>query len=397
VITALITLTVGTRAAAQTEEILHNFDGPFEAGGIYPNGGLIMDSAGNLYGTTANDSDDCTDSGCGTVFELVLGTDGDYTEKVLHTFSGSGKNAWGPEAGVVMDASGNLYGTTVFGGSSGSGAAFKLTLIDGVWKESVIHNFAAYESDGEQPVESVALDSAGSVFGATENGGSDHAGTIFEISPNGSGGYTEKTIHSFKNTDGAHPTGNVIIDSAGNLYTLTGIGGTIGEGTLIELSPTTSGSWTEAVLYDFSGSPGPYLTADASGNFYGVAGGGNTDESFVWKLSPATGGAYTEQVLYNICTETGCPIGYGPIGVVLDAAGNIYGTNYGGGAYTYGTAFELSPSVGGGYTATLLHSFGNGTDGAQPNGTLLYSGGVLYGATTYGGKHGGGTIFQVTP
>jgi uncharacterized repeat protein (TIGR03803 family) len=388
---------VGTRAAAQTEEILHNFNGPFEAGGIYPNGGLIMDSAGNLYGTTANDSDDCSDSGCGTVFELVLGADGDYTEKVLHTFSGSGKNAWGPEAGVVMDASGNLYGTTVFGGSSGSGAAFKLTLIDGVWKQTVIHNFAAYESDGNQPVAGVTLDSAGNVYGTTENGGSDHAGTIFEISPNGSGGYTQKTIHSFKQSDGGYPMGNVIIDSVGNLYTLTGIGGTIGEGTLVELSPKTGGGWTETVLYNFSDIPGPYLTVDASGNFYGIAGGGNNNQGVIWKISPTAEGTYTEQVLYDICTETACAIGTGPVNVVLDAAGNIYGTNYAGGAYTYGTAFELSPSVGGGYTATVLHNFGNGTDGEQPDGRLLLSGGVLYGATTYGGKHGGGTIFQVTP
>jgi uncharacterized repeat protein (TIGR03803 family) len=390
-------LTAGTRAAAQTEKLLHSFNGPGEAGGLYPNGSLIIDAAGNLYGTTPADGNSCTGSSCGTVFELEPATGGTYTEKVLHAFSRSGKDAWNPEAGLAMDASGNLYGTTIAGGAYGEGVAFKLTLTDGAWIETVLHSFGASSNDGVEPLGALILDATGNVYGTTYSGGAHNSGTVFEISPNGSGGWMEKVVLAFNGNDGAYPFAKLAMDSAGNIYGSTTVSNT-SSGTAFELSPVAGGHWTFTTLYYFTVAPSAGFILDASGNLYSTtAYGGTNGEGAVIELSKSTGGTWTEQTLYSFCSLSDCGDGSAPNGVVFDSAGNLYGTAYNGGAYEYGTAFKLMPATGGTWSVTVLHSFGNGTDGANPEGVVLDASGNLDGATLYGGRHGYGSVFQIAP
>jgi uncharacterized repeat protein (TIGR03803 family) len=392
IVTVLI-LAASSVAAAQTEKMLHVFKGPsIPNGSGYPNGGLIADAAGKLYGTTAATGNSCSGGACGTVFELSPTETGGYTQTVLHSFSMSGTQPWNPQAGLAMDASGNLYGTTYAGGVEGAGTVFKLTLGAGVWTGTVLHSFGGPD-DGAQPVAAVTLDAAGNVYGTTQTGGRYNEGVVFKLSPNPSGGWSEKILHAFKN-DGSNPQGSLIFDSAGNLYGTT----LSSQGSVFELSPTLTGPWTEKVIYSFESAPGSQLTMDVAGNLYGTTGEfGSENAGFVWELTPSSG-TWSEQVIYNFCSEAHCAGGFGSSGVVIDPAGNLYGTTAGGAAYAEGAAYELSPPApGGSWTHTVLHAFGNGTDGAQPSGTLLYNAGKLYGATLYGGKYGFGTVFQITP
>ena len=186
---ASTTLLAGTLAAAQTEKILHVFKGPSIPGGsAYPNGGLIADAAGNLFGTTAAEGNSCSGAACGTVFELSPTGTGGYTQKVLHVFSMNGKKPWNPQAGLAMDASGSLYGTTLAGGLAASGAVFQLTFANGVWTETVLHSFGA-TGDGSSPQVGVVLDAAGNIYGSTPiTAGPNGSGVVYEISPKAGGG-----------------------------------------------------------------------------------------------------------------------------------------------------------------------------------------------------------------
>jgi uncharacterized repeat protein (TIGR03803 family) len=396
VVTALATTTPVT---AQTEQRLHAFAGFHNEGHAngYPNGGLIADAAGNLYGTTAALGNPCTTSNCGSVFELSPATGGGYTMTVLHGFTSIGKRPWNPQAGLVMDASGNLYGTTYAGGLSGSGTVFKLSQTGGVWTETVLHNFTGDVPDGAQPASALVIDAAGNLYGVTPTGGAHRAGMVFELSPTIGGGWTYNIIHSFSGADGALPWSPLLIDSLGNLYGSAEGGGGNEEGTIFELSPTTGGAWTASVIYSSSSAPAPLISMDAAGNIYGATGEFGTENvGFVFELTPS-GGTWTEQVIYNFCSETHCQGGFGPNGVIPDASGNLYGTTSGGSAFAAGAAYELSPVTGGGWTHTVLHAFGHGVDGAQPTGALLLNAGKLYGSTTFGGTYGYGTVFEITP
>jgi uncharacterized repeat protein (TIGR03803 family) len=397
-VTALI-LAGSSLAVAQTEKMLHVFKGPsIPNGSGYPNGGLIADAAGNLYGTTAATGNSCSGGACGTVFELSPTGSGGYTQTVLHVFSMSGTKPWNPQAGLAMDASGNLYGTTYAGGLVGAGAVFKLTYAAGSWTGNVLYSFGGPD-DGAQPVAALTLDAAGNVYGTTQTGGRYGEGVVFQLSPNQSGSWSERILHAFKSHDGSNPQGALIFDSLGNLYGTTQGGGANGEGAAFELSPSVAGPWTEKVIYSFASAPGPQLTMDAAGNLYGTTSEfGTANAGFVFELTPASG-TWSEQVIYNFCSEAHCAGGFGSSGVVIDPSGNLYGTTAGGAAYAEGAAYELSPPAPGGssWTHTVLHAFGNKTDGAQPSGTLLYNTGKLFGATLYGGKYGYGTVFQITP
>jgi uncharacterized repeat protein (TIGR03803 family) len=390
-------LTAGTLATAQTEQILHVFKGASIAGGsAYPNGGLIADAAGNLFGTTAADSNSCSGGGCGTVFELSPTGTGGYTQKVLHVFSMNGKKPWNPQAGLATDASGNLYGTTLAGGLAGSGTVFQLTFAKGAWTETVLHSFGA-TGDGSSPQVGVVLDAAGNIYGSTPvTAGPNGSGVVYEVSPQAGGGWTYKVLHHFHGSDGSSP-GQLIMDSAGNLYGTTFGGGT-GQGTIFKLAPTSGGTWSESVLYNFpsGGEPFTYLAMDAAGNLFGTAAGGTGGLGVAFELSPS-GSTYTESAIYDFCAIQGCPNGGTPIGLTFDGAGNLYGVSLAAGANQGGTATELSPASGGTWTAKLLYTFGSGTDGNGPQGLLLYSGGNLYGSTIFGGKYGFGTVFRITP
>lgn len=225
-----------------TEEVLYSF-GATAADGTFPVGGLLMDSAGNLYGTTSLDAGpfSCDLTACGTVFELVKSAIG-YTEKILHTFSGSdGAN---PEAGLIADSSGNLYGTTSNGGAYGFGTSFELINSSGSYTEKVLHSFGGTPSDGVSPIASLLMDASGDLFGATKMGGSPTAcggfgcGTTFEL-VNVAGSYTEKVLHGFGGVgDGESPAAALVMDSSGLLYSTTEAGGSnLSLGTVFEINP----------------------------------------------------------------------------------------------------------------------------------------------------------------
>src|ERR1035441_9689320 len=238
-------------------------------------------------------------------------------EKVLYSFYG-GTDGNGPEAGLIFDAAGNLYGTTGAGGTANTGTAFELTpTAGGGWTEKVLYSFGAYGTDGVVPYAGLIFDAAGNLYGTTYAGGTYYQyGTVFELTPAAGGGWTEKVLHNFvaNGTDGYYPWAGLAFDRFGNLYGTTSTGGTYEGGIVFELTPAGSGGWTETVLHRF----------------------GNAMD------------------------------GSGPLaGLIFDAAGNLYGTTSGGGTYD-GTVFELTPAGGGSWTEKVLWSFGSGTDGFAP-------------------------------
>ncbi len=238
---------------------------------------------------------------------------------MLYSFAGGQDGAY-PFSGVIFDQAGNLYSTTFSGGTAGEGTVFELTPNqDGSWTESVLHSFSG--GDGSNSVSSVILDTAGSLYGTTTSGGAADDGTVFKLTPNGDGSWTESVLHSFKGgTDGIYPTahGSLIFDAAGNLYGATADGGqgscgvwAPGCGTIFELTPNSDGSWTENVLYRFSGkdgaNPDPTLIFDNSGNLYGTTEWGGKVSctnhyagcGVVFELTPNANGSWKESVLHR--------------------------------------------------------------------------------------------------
>jgi uncharacterized repeat protein (TIGR03803 family) len=397
------TLFVTSTWAAAQERVLHNFAAN-GTDGYYPEAGLIVDAAGNLYGTTVAGGA----YNSGTVFELTPAAGGGWTEKVLYSFSGNGTDGRAPYAGLIFDAAGNLYGTTQYGGTYGLGTVFELTPAGGgSWTEKVLYSFSGNGTDGATPEAGLIFDAAGNLYGTTYQGGTYGYGTVFELTPAGGGGWTEQVLHSFNNNgaDGSLPAAGLIFDAAGNLYGTTSYGGTyFYYGTVFELTPAAGGGWTEQVLHSFNNNGTDGITPlsaglifDAAGNLYGTTfAGGTYGYGTVFELTPAGGGSWTEKVLHNFGNGTD---GAGPLaGLIFDAAGNLYGTTGGGSSYGDGTVFELTPTAGGGWTEKVLHSFGNGTDGIFPRADLIMdAAGNLYGTTYQGGTYGYGTVFEFTP
>ncbi len=380
---------MSTWAAAQLQEkVLYSFAGS-PGDGASPHG-VVMDAAGNLYGTASAGG-----TGHGTVFELTPGADGSWTEKVLHTFSDSPDGS--DPSCPIIDAAGNLYGTTWQGGANGGGTVFELTPgAGGSWTEKVLHSFGNH-MDGSFPGCGLVFDAAGNLYGTTYSGGQNGMGTVFELTPDGSGGWTEQVLHHFTNADGAFPYSGLIFDGAGNLYGTTSGGGWYNNGTVFELTPTIGGSWTESVLHSFNnrGAGGANPVAGlllVAGNLYGTTGQGT---GRVFELTPIGGGSWTETVLLNFYGADGAD----PYASLIFAgAGNLYGTTVEGGTYNRGTVFELAPDGRGGWTGKVLYNFGNGTDGFWPYNSLITDAtGNLYSTTSEGGTYGQGTVFRLAP
>ncbi len=400
VVLVLLSMTVmlvsGARAA--TEQVLHNFTG---ATGASPYAALIFDGAGNLYGTTLDGGDDkACSGGCGVVFELTPASGGTWTQTVIHTFRG--KDGANPMAGLVFDKAGNLYGTTRYGGGHDEGVVFELTPASGDgWKEKILHSFYR-PYGGELPVAGLVFDAAGNLYGTTLAG---YFGAVYELAPTSSG-WTYKVLHTFYGLHGKYLFGGLVLDQAGNLYGTTANGGhKNGGGLVFELTPTASGPWTETVLYEFQGrkrsgkdgrAPVSELVFDKQGSLYGTTseGGPHHSRGTIFKLTPSSGGGWKETVLHY-GGEKG---GYGyKSGLIFDAEGNLYGTAAGGGGLGSGTVFRLTPTSSGFWKETVLHSFGAG-DGESPVAKLVFdSAGNLYGTTLGGGTSSDGTVFEVTP
>ena len=308
--------------AAHADMVLYSFAGGND--GQLPHAGLIMDSAGNLYGTTEEGGGLHCGGSCGTVFKLAP----DGTETVLHSFTGiDDGNVL--VSGLIEDGAGDFYGTTIFGGTDGYGTVFKLAP-DGT--ETVLYSFQG-GSDGAFLQAGVIRDSVGDLYGTTSEGGTDGYGTVFRLAPDG----TKTVLYSFMGgSDGAFPLAG-LIRVGHNLYGTTKAGGAYGSGTIFELAP----HHTETVLYSFmDGSDGAFPQA----------------------------------------------------GVIRDRAGNLYGTTSQGGTHGAGTVFKLAPDG----TETVLHSFKGGGDGQVPYaGLMMGANGYLYGTTVRGGTYRKGTVFKI--
>jgi uncharacterized repeat protein (TIGR03803 family) len=385
---ALVMFAIG--ASAQSETVIHTFSGGTD--GSYPEGSLVSDSKGNLYGTTAAGGL----SGAGTVFELSPAANGTWSEQILHNFAygGDGNQPFG---GVVFDSKGNLYGTTAFGGTE-EGTVFQLVPnANGTWTENILYNFTS-AGDGGDPYAGVVLDRAGNIYGITAEGGAFGFGTIFELIAGSDGTWTEKVLHSFTGgNDGVAPSyGTLILDGSGNIYGVTNGGGVHDYGVVFELTPGSNGSWTEKVLYAFSGGaegsgPSGGVVFDRAGNLYGVS------AYSAFELTPSSEGSWKEKSLHNF--TGGSDGAYPEVQLIFDKSGNLYGTTNTGGLHR-GTVFELSPGSNGLWTEKVLHRFApNGVDGSNPfTGALMQDGkGNLYGTAPGGGASKVGVVFEVTP
>jgi|HubBroStandDraft_6_1064221.scaffolds.fasta_scaffold00025_2 uncharacterized repeat protein (TIGR03803 family) len=399
---------VVTSASAATERVLHSFN-TTGSGGQGPYSSLIFDATGNLYGTTQIGGV----YGQGTVFELMPRTGGGWTAKVLHSFSDNGNDGEVPYSGLIFDAAGDLYGTTTAGGADGRGTVFELTpTVSGGWAEKILHSFNTTPGvDGYTPYGGLIFDTAGNLYGTTVTGGAYIRGTVFELMPQAGGGWKERILHSFNDngTDGFAPFASLIFDTAGNLYGTTDQGGTpaggdVAFGTVFELKAEAGGHWAEKVLHTFvengtdGYTPQGSLILDTTGNLYGPTySGGAYGLGTVFELTPGAGGVWTETLLHNFQADG--TDGYDPYAGLIFDAGNLYGTTPNGGAFGCGAVFELTPTGGGSWTESLPTSFNeNGTDGAGPwAGLILDATGNLYGTTVAGGTYGGGTVFEIKP
>jgi len=380
-------------------ETVHNF---WETDGAVP-GSLTFDGSGNLYGTTAFGGA----HGFGSVFKLAPTPHGAWQRIILYSFKGGTDVAY-PNGTLVFDDAGNLYGTTQ-ARSNQSGGVFELMPVaDGQWTDKVPYDFKG-SPDGYDPMAGVVFDSAGNLYGTTWAGGSNGSGTVFELTPSSGGNWVETVLYSFSGgADGGSPQTDLTWDAAGNLYGTTTYDGS-GSGVVFELSPSTGGTWNESVLYSFTGgedgrNPFAGVIFDYKGNLYGTTNGGGLGScaygyacGVVFKLSPQSGNTWKESVIYNFPNSANA----NPVAeLVFDSAGNLYGTaSSGANSNTCcGTVFKLAPTPGGDWKETTLHRFTGGKDGATPESVLvLDSAGNLYGTTSYGGTAGDGVLFEVTP
>lgn len=402
---AVLAQTAGARqtpALAWTETVLQHFTNGADGGSPYA--GLSLGPSGALYGTAPNGGA----SGAGIVFELMPGA-GPGGVRVLYTFSGAADGAH-PLAGVVFGAAGRLYGTTLSGGARGQGTVFELTppaVPGAAWIERVLYSFSG-AADGGSPVAGVVSDAAGALYGTTLSGGARGRGTVFRLVRAGDA-WAQTVLYSFTGGgDGELPFAGVTLGPGNRLFGTTSYGGAHGFGTVFMLTPGGAAAWPETVLYSFTGKddgglPGAGVVLDQTGALYGTTRWGGARASGVaFKLTPApaAGQPWTETVLHTFDAafttgqDGGAPIG----GVILDGSGVLYGTTDRGGAHGQGTVFKLMPpGVGGGaWTAAVLYSFA-GSDGGGPTAGLLMSGGKLFGTTFRGGARGVGTVFQLSP
>ncbi len=379
-------------ARAQTHTVLHSFTG---ADGEYPEAGLTMDSAGSFYGTASEGGP----ADAGVVFRLSPAGSG-WVSTPLYSFSGGVDGAY-PYSGIAIGPDGSLYGTTSHGGEHGQGAVYRLrpspmpchTAIC-PWEETVLYSFTGGDDGATPGWGNLVFDRFGNLYGTTVYGGFGGSGVVFELTPS-NGGWTESVLWYFFEEKGTQPDSGVIFDSSGNLYGTTSAQGPLSRGVVYELSPSGSG-WTEDVLasnqFGSSGLCGG-VVLDGQGHLFGAA--GCAGPGGVFEVTPHNG---SWNPLYTFAN------GAGPFdSPTLDAAGNVYGTSNGTGLNNQGEVFKLTPSSGGWtYTSVSFDS----SNGSYPRGSvILDAAGNIYGTAVSGGSGpcnvggipGCGVIWKITP
>jgi hypothetical protein len=423
---AMLTITLGIPAPAQTLTVLHQFRGENDLGpdGASPVVGLTMDRRGNLYGATLQGGPEnaCRGASCGIVFQLQHKGSA-YIYAPLYDFQG-GSDGAEPEGRLAIGPDGSLYGTTIAGGQGtcntepvvGCGVVFNLRppatfckSFSCPWEETVIYRFSG--SDGASPVGDLAFDQQGNLYGVAAGGNYtgncvEGCGVVYKLTPS-NGSWTESVIYAFTGgSDGAFPFGGVVFDAAGNLYGTTNGGGNLncqpgegsGCGTVFELSPAQSG-WTLNTLYTFQGgndgySPHGGLAFYGSSNLYGATDHGGTGKGGTIFQLTKNGGNWTFSTIYGLTAPV---YDAGPQGALaVDQAGTLYGASLNGGTYGIGYIFKLAPSNGS-WLYTDLHDF-VGEEGSLPYDGLVVDGtGNVYGTSFGDGEFGRGTVFEITP
>ena len=398
-------LLIASPAFAVSYKVIHDFSGAGD--GRYPLGDLVVDTKGRLYGTTYGGNPNAD----GDVFSLTPPAKGSkkWTEKILHAFGGGGDGA-GPQGGVLLGPSGELYGTTSFGGTYHYGTVFRLDEVSGNWVLTPLHQFKNPDipNDGGGPLEGLAFGPDGNLYGTTYDGGDANEGTVFSVSPLGDTA-EYAVLHSFGiESDGQLPyPGRLGIDRKGDLFGTTYFGGPNGHGIAYRLSPPTKKGWKETILRSFEGGPSdvsnpPHGIALGEGNvIYGCASGGANDMGAVYALTPPPRGSkiWGETILYNFGGQPNDPAVSFNCGVAIDPSGRIFGTASGGGEFGLGAFFELDPPTdsGAAWTETVLHNFGDGADGQSPVSPPVKWKKIWYGATSAGGANGAGVAYQIKP
>ncbi len=396
VVPAAVMLLAISAWAAPTTKLLYSFAGNTD--GEYTDTELVMDSVGNLYGTSVQGGT----FGGGTVFQVT--PDGVHT--VLYNFTG-GADGGEPYKGVTLDQHGNLYGTAVTGGGGacegGCGVVFELLNSGGAWTFRVIHTFTG-GFDGSGPGSPVAFDESGNLYGTTPTGGYKGMGTIYRMEPNGAGDWKFRVIHTFTGgaDGGGGSAGRLLFDHAGNLFGVCTVGGAYGLGTVFRMFRSL-GEWKFQTVYAFRDSPDgalPYggLAIDHLGNLYGTTYyAGANDFGTVYQLTPRNG-RWIETVIYSF---KGGSDGDSPIStLVTDAEGNLYGTTSDGGSpsCSCGTIFKMSLSATGHWIESVMYRFpGTPNPGFAYNGMIRGGTGSFYGATVHGGASNDGAIYKFTP
>ncbi len=415
--TGIFAIVLLANDAQAKETMLYSFQGAPD--GSQPWSALIADQHGNLFGTTNLGGTGSCNGGCGTQVELSP-QGKSWSESVLYSFRGGTDGAY-PNAAVVMDARGNLYGVTEQGGTgdcsdqnfTGCGTVFELTpQKNGDWSESVLHSFQGVpngrqKSDASWP-NALILAPQGQLIGSAYNGGScpppydSCAGAVFELTKH-HGTWQEKIIYnSDEATNG--PSG-VLLDDKGNLYSVASFGGPENLGEIFMLTPPSGkGEWAATDLYDFQNQndgalPVAGLALDAAGDLFGASSGTDSVAGNVFELTPAGNGSWTESVVISFASVGN---GYYPSqGPIPDSKGNLFGETEIGGKTDNGIVYEASPKNGG-WTEKVLHGFSGGSDGSEPlGGVLMGKDGTLYGTTAAGGTdscfNGCGAVFRITP
>ena len=366
------------------------------ADGSDPIAALFADAAGDLFGTAVAGSPNLH----GTVFEVAKTQDG-YASAPTTLVSFTGADGSAPECTLIADAAGDLFGTTEFGGRVGLGTVFEIAKTQGGYASSPT-TLANFSGDGYSPTAGLFADAAGDLFGTTGDGGAHYQGMVFEIAKT-EGGYadTPTILFSFTGPDGAHPQGSLIADAAGDLFGTTFVGGALGYGTVFEIVKT-EGGYADAptTLVSFIGADGANplanLIADAAGDLFGTTSNGGADNAgTVFEIAKTQGGyADAPTTLVSFSGADGAhPYG----GLIADAAGDLFGTTNNGGIKDQGTVFEIAKTQGGYADAPTTLFFFKRAHGTHPQGSLIAdAAGDLFGTTFEGGaSRYYGTVFEI--